>query len=615
MSCSSIQHESVKRRHASGAKKPDLSPRSSLNDNTKPIKPKKKAPVATSPAAEKKSMRTATDVIHRILWDDSITQTEVIVGYLDRFVGTVERNFAAFNWADIATLSQTETAIPQHRIQYFKWRDEIIWDKRVRLDRVFGSSGHDVIAFSPSTAAPAPLSAVAAERPANVTFHANTDRPNTFLCFRITDTAVVDTCKHAQAAIVRGDPRLAPSAAAALAPARFHCTLVRLRLHSLNVVQRRKSWFGERRLPIAKRVLAECQGLLHSLCASSIRIHGVSAFGNRVVYAKMAPHDGLMTLVATLKARFAAAGLSVVGSYDVYQPHLQLFKLAKDHCRLGTKINARSYAAYASHDFGSHSITSMHLCGLDDSRHIAPDGFYPRLAPPVDNVAPKRIAKSSTTYALKSPAVTSVHVFDFDLTLVRAPVRHHGESVLTPAEVASIGPDCVIANLVAPSHVTHLVVYEDDDAILSALTTWAAAFSVQRPSLEIRIIDAKRLLPAANPLSVLQLLKNLGCVPSAAHVAHTQHVLSELQRLSGAVHALPFGSHALGRKGDIDVCLVVTEPPRQAVANVAQRLRDVGISDVYESGSARCPLLKVRWLDMTAPPVELDIVFVDARVQ
>ncbi|KDO21189.1 hypothetical protein SPRG_11048 [Saprolegnia parasitica CBS 223.65] len=353
-------------------------------------------------------MRTANDVIHRILWDDCIPQAEVIVGYLDRFVGTVERDFAKFNWGDIATLSQTETAIPQHRIQYFKWRDEIIWDKRVRLDRVFGSSGHDVIAFSPLPSAPAPLSIVAAGTQANATtvLHASTDRPNIFVCFRIMDPAVVDACKHVQTAIIATNPRLA---AAALAPARFHCTLVRLRLHSLNVVQRRKSGLVNE-VAAAQRVLAECQGLLHTLCASSVRIDGVSAFGNRVVYAKVAPHDGLLTLVATLKARFAAAGISLVGNHDVYQPHLQLFKLAKDHCRLGTKINARSYAAYALHDFGSHSVTSMHLCGLDDSSHIAPDGFYPRLAPPVVNVAPKRIAKSSTT--LKSPAVTSVHVFD-----------------------------------------------------------------------------------------------------------------------------------------------------------------------------------------------------------
>ncbi|KDO18142.1 hypothetical protein SPRG_16348, partial [Saprolegnia parasitica CBS 223.65] len=580
---------------------PALSRRSSSNNSKPPApdKPKKKAPAATSPKAEKKSMRTATDVIHRIMWDDSITQTEVIVGYLDRFIGTVERNFAAFNWADISTLSQNETAIPQHRIQYFRWRDEIIWDKRVRLDRVFGSSGHDVIAFSPSTAAPAPLSAVAAERPANVTFHANTDRPNTFLCFRITDTAVVDTCKHAQAAIVRGDPRLAPSA---LAPARFHCTLLLMRLKSLHEIA------------VAQRVLAECQGLLHTLCASSVRIDGVSAFGNRVVYAKVAPHDGLLTLVATLKARFAAAGISLVGNHDVYQPHVTLCKLSRDLSRSVATIDARSYAAYASHDFGSQAIAGMHLCAMGNNGYVAPDGFYQQIVPPIANVAltitapcepysivttklayvssttsplvsspadvayaaifldktsqqrllsalppvhakvlcdhvtvayapsvdvlsalhlgttvkllvtgdvcdaetqavrvqcpdvgawtngphphitisiaPHGAAKNSarllasmavnkwqtplalsgavglrvgsfslttfaacaevlapvatdasSTYALKSPAVTSVHVFDFDLTLVRAPVRHHGESVLTPSEVASIGPD------------------------------------------------------------------------------------------------------------------------------------------------------------------------------
>ncbi|EQC25841.1 hypothetical protein SDRG_16290 [Saprolegnia diclina VS20] len=286
------------------------------------------------PQAAKHSMRTANDVIHRILWDDCIPQAEVIVGYLDRFVGTVERDFAKFNWGDIATLSQNETAIPQHRIQYFKWRDEVIWDKRVRLDRVFGSSGHDVVTFSPATAASSPSSAVA---PVNAAAsHISTDCANTLVCFRIMDPAVVDACKQLQAAIIAANPRLAP---AALAPARFHCTLLRLRLQSLNIVQRLTSDLVNE-VAIVKRVLVECQGLLHTLCTSSVKFEGVSAFRNRVIYAKAAPHDGLLTLVATLKARLLSAGIALVGNYDPYEPHIQLFKLTTDHRRLGTKINA-----------------------------------------------------------------------------------------------------------------------------------------------------------------------------------------------------------------------------------------------------------------------------------
>jgi hypothetical protein len=99
---------------------------------------------------------------------------------VDRFVGIVEKPFDAFNWADFVTLSPfetgeqsthppththivahacthahththtrthppthapTRTAIPLHRIVYFKYGRRIVWDKRYRLDDVYGSQG------------------------------------------------------------------------------------------------------------------------------------------------------------------------------------------------------------------------------------------------------------------------------------------------------------------------------------------------------------------------------------------------------------------------------------------------------------------------------------------
>ena len=43
-----------------------------------------------------------------------------MIGYLDRFLGTVEEAFSTFTWGDLASLSWDTLAIPQHRIQYFK---------------------------------------------------------------------------------------------------------------------------------------------------------------------------------------------------------------------------------------------------------------------------------------------------------------------------------------------------------------------------------------------------------------------------------------------------------------------------------------------------------------
>eukprot|EP00042_Codosiga_hollandica_P013152 m.29924 g.29924 ORF g.29924 m.29924 type:complete len:209 (-) comp40794_c0_seq2:27-653(-) len=92
--------------------------------------------------SKKAPMRTASDVIGRIRWDESIDRTRVIVGYIDRFVGIIEKTFNEFNWTDdLAALSHRAVAIPTHRIVYFKYVDTPIWDKRTRLDCVFGSTG------------------------------------------------------------------------------------------------------------------------------------------------------------------------------------------------------------------------------------------------------------------------------------------------------------------------------------------------------------------------------------------------------------------------------------------------------------------------------------------
>jgi uncharacterized protein (UPF0248 family) len=94
-----------------------------------------------APPSKKAALRPSSDVIQRISWDESIPQHLITVGYEDRFLGIQERVFTAFNWADFASLSQTETAIPQHRIFYFKYRGEVVWDRRSRLDNIFGSTG------------------------------------------------------------------------------------------------------------------------------------------------------------------------------------------------------------------------------------------------------------------------------------------------------------------------------------------------------------------------------------------------------------------------------------------------------------------------------------------
>ncbi len=55
--------------------------------------------------------------------------------------GIVEKAFTSFSWEDIASVDYSTLAIPKHRIQYFKYKSAVIWDKRTRIDKVFGSTG------------------------------------------------------------------------------------------------------------------------------------------------------------------------------------------------------------------------------------------------------------------------------------------------------------------------------------------------------------------------------------------------------------------------------------------------------------------------------------------
>ncbi|KAK1896073.1 Leukocyte receptor cluster member 9 [Dissostichus eleginoides] len=95
---------------------------------------------------KKPRMRTADEVISRILWDQSADGSEFVVGYVDRFLGVLERPFNDFNWdTDPCDCDYTvELALPRHRIQYFTYRGHRVWDRHSRTDRVFGSTGQSL---------------------------------------------------------------------------------------------------------------------------------------------------------------------------------------------------------------------------------------------------------------------------------------------------------------------------------------------------------------------------------------------------------------------------------------------------------------------------------------
>ncbi|KAM3822491.1 leukocyte receptor cluster member 9 [Vipera latastei] len=90
---------------------------------------------------KKPAMKTAEDVISRLLWDTQVPAEKFSIGYLDRFLGILEESFTSFSWEDLASVGPGVLAIPKHRIQYFKYRDRVVWDKASRTEDVFGSTG------------------------------------------------------------------------------------------------------------------------------------------------------------------------------------------------------------------------------------------------------------------------------------------------------------------------------------------------------------------------------------------------------------------------------------------------------------------------------------------
>ena len=101
--------------------------------------------------AKETALRPARDVIQRVLHDPALSVSDFVVGYRDRFeTATLECPFDAPNESIRGSERSMVTALPEHRIEYFVYRGQLIWHKGQRLDDVFGSRGgarlKDVIA-------------------------------------------------------------------------------------------------------------------------------------------------------------------------------------------------------------------------------------------------------------------------------------------------------------------------------------------------------------------------------------------------------------------------------------------------------------------------------------
>jgi uncharacterized protein (UPF0248 family) len=90
-----------------------------------------------TPEIKAGKLRPSHDIYNRLLWDARYNADEYVVGYEDRFKGV--REMPLTSWK--RELS-AEEFIPFHRVVHFREKGadgEIVWDRRTRVDLVFGS--------------------------------------------------------------------------------------------------------------------------------------------------------------------------------------------------------------------------------------------------------------------------------------------------------------------------------------------------------------------------------------------------------------------------------------------------------------------------------------------
>jgi uncharacterized protein (UPF0248 family) len=110
-------------------------------------KPGKQKKVKTAPKRVKSArvggatggLRPCRDVIERILWDPALDAKDFVFGYRDRFNGVREAEVSTPNENVKGQQRLLIKALPEHRIEYVKFRERIVWHKTSRVDLIFGT--------------------------------------------------------------------------------------------------------------------------------------------------------------------------------------------------------------------------------------------------------------------------------------------------------------------------------------------------------------------------------------------------------------------------------------------------------------------------------------------
>jgi 2'-5' RNA ligase/predicted kinase/uncharacterized protein (UPF0248 family) len=362
-------------------------------------------------------MRTSEDVVNRIQHDECIDKNLVIVGYLDRFLGVIEKKFTSFVWCRVEMASYLDLAIPKHRIEYFKYHGEVVWSKKDRIDKVFGSSKSNETILE---VIERHASAVEEEqRLAQLDQTAHVDdgvkgrnsgplRPTHFICIPFNNSSIKKSVKSIQQTICSNATMNAMNVSelereGCIPLTALHITLLMIYCPTTQSILE------------AKKVFDSCLDLLNIYLPRHLllTLQGVDSFDERVIYSPPVEIGRITKLVSELKSRFKTSGVRLVGNHEPYSPHMTLVKLNR---KLSKTLNfdgsqgrlPRSlFGARQGETLGQQACESLQFCELYSAKD-AQTGFYRCLGSLTNTLHPRLnvLSDFSTSQELLAKVLT-----------------------------------------------------------------------------------------------------------------------------------------------------------------------------------------------------------------
>ncbi|CAF4104867.1 unnamed protein product [Rotaria sordida] len=328
---------------------------------------------------KRNSMKTAEDVISRIEWDDRLDKRFFRVGYTDRFLGLQEKSFNDFDFkVDLSTVSDRHSnvlAIPKHRIQYFKYHNEIVWDKETRTDLMFGSTGnqqtiYDVIKRHENNTENNYSSSISNDNntiedvdvnippPRYLTITDGAYKPNYFLSIPITDQTFITNYIAYQERLLSSYPSLLSSHTTS---SNLHLTLLTLHIDTSSQIEQ------------CITLLKCLQNEIHHHCSYPedicLEFNGIDTFYDKILYIKCQKNQRLENLRSLIVQRFSEEqqkqnihNVFFAGNYYEFIPHITLLKCKR-------KFSSIYQNETKEINFGKQTIHSLQLCSIGKQEH------------------------------------------------------------------------------------------------------------------------------------------------------------------------------------------------------------------------------------------------------